>query len=118
MFLGPIAGSMLTTVVVAPFVEEFGKFTSIKKNKSGIYYVVFNIIEFSKLVTKGASPLSRIPALVIHLITTIVQKKGIDKASEEKDSAKRSEKEKKAYLKGVMIHGIFNAFLTVGSIKL
>lgn len=113
---GPI-GMFLGCAVLGPINEEIGKQISIRGGFAKEYYIVFNAFEFTLYVLGGTSPILRVPALVLHGITTAVQichnnpnLLGVDP----KDAQKVKERSSfNGALIGILIHGSFNGILTV-----
>jgi hypothetical protein len=110
VMFGPIGGMVLTSVVVAPMTEEYAKNLSIKEGHSGTFFVVFNTAEVALYLGKGASLAVRMLPLMMHLTTTVVQRRIM------KDPNGPDDKDKKAFATGVLIHGIYNFLAVAGSI--
>lgn len=116
LLFGPI-GMFLGCAVLGPINEEIGKQISIRGGFAKEYYIVFNAFEFTSYVLGGTSPILRVPALVLHGITTAVQichnnpnLLGVDP----KDAQKIKERSSfNGTLIGILIHGTFNGILTV-----
>ena len=83
--LTPICGQVLaktiTSIVVCPLVEETGKMLSVKHNSTGMYFVLFNLVEFYNHILSplkvGESVISKIisggiPPIIMHAITTLI----------------------------------------------
>lgn len=107
------AGHAICVIVLAPINEEIGKQISIKGNFMTEYFFVFNTYEFTSYVFGGTSIIMRIPAIILHAVTTAVQwchnhpdLIGVDP----KDRKKVEEKSSLiGTIIGILIHGSFNA---------
>jgi hypothetical protein len=117
IIIGPVGASILGAVVVAPIVEELAKTISIEGGYSGTFFWVFNAMEFSLYVTQMVGAGVALPVamgiraipVVMHLATTVAQKRIIDSSAGENDKASALAQ---AHKTGVIIHGIWN-FLCV-----
>lgn len=100
-------------IFVAPLTEEAGKYFSIKKKATGMYFLVFNFVEFTlylaQLLGLGMSLstiiISRLLAVMMHYITTMVQWKYIKKG-----------KDKRGFITATIIHTLWNFFASLGNI--
>ena len=107
------AGHAICVIVLAPINEEIGKQISIKGGFMTEYFFVFNTYEFTSYVFGGTSVIMRIPAIILHAVTTAVQwchshpdLIGVDP----KDRKKVEEKSSLiGTIIGILIHGSFNA---------
>ena len=108
LFVSRRMGLLVSAVVTAPLLEELFKHFSIKRKATASYFIAFNLQEFSAYVTLGVSPHLRLPAVIMHLVTTLIQKHFCmlaDKSNEDD----RTRIENKGYLGAVLVHAMFNA---------
>ena len=108
MFASKTLGMQAIALVAAPLVEELFKYLSIKKKATASYFLTYNLQEFSTYAAMGVSPHLRIPAVVMHLVTTLVQKHYCMLAAESADKD-RAKTEIKGYGLAVAAHAMFNA---------
>lgn len=101
----PGIGLFLASVFIAPIVEEYSKYISIKGDYTKTFFVIFNIFEFTLYVSRffgiislGPLLLMRFLAVLLHLITTYVQYK----------FNKEEENSKTGLAAGIMIHTFWN----------
>ena len=95
----------LSAIIIAPLVEETGKFISIETKSTMSYFITFNIAEFSlylfTMLSAGMSLpviiIGRSLAVLLHGLTTYIQKKGYNKNDKTKH-----------FLSAILIHGIWN----------
>ena len=118
----------ITAIIIGPILEEFAKKLSVKSGCTKEFYLIFNAFEFTQYVSTYAIivglkkiVITRIKALGMHLVTTIVQflsdnKKvqHILKLDKEEDKEKLSTL---GYLCGVLIHSTWNGLAVAGKIK-
>jgi len=99
-------------IFIAPVVEEYSKYISIKNNHTGAYFVIFNISEFTSYVSKMLAigydlvpaMLMRATVVLMHAITTYIQYH-MRKNAKEKD---KEEASKLGLIVGIMIHFFWN----------
>lgn len=110
MFPSRRVGMLAGAIIATPLLEELFKYFSIKQKATVGYFLTFNVQEFSAHVSMGVHPRLRIPAVIMHLVNTLVQKHYCMLAarSEEKDRARI---ETIGYLVAVVLHGMFNAIV-------
>lgn len=108
MLASKTLGMQASILVTAPLLEELFKYLSIKKKATASYFLTFNLQEFTAYAAMGVSPHFRIPAVVMHLATTLVQKHYCMLAAESavEDRAKT---EITGYGFAVAAHAMFNA---------
>jgi len=103
-------GIIITTVVVAPLSEEYGKYLAIKNEADGSFLFVFNLVEFfSYLSSLFGSPIKAIlkfglvrgAAVLMHYVTTFFQKYF-------SYNNKTNDPTLVGYGIGVFIHGLWN----------
>lgn len=108
MFAYKTLGMQASALVAAPLLEELFKYLSIKKKATASYFITYNLQEFTTYTAMGVSPHFRIPAVVMHLATTLVQKHYCMLAAESADKD-RAKTEIKGYGFAVAAHALFNA---------
>lgn len=99
-------------IFVAPIVEEYSKYISIKNNYTGAYFIIFNMSEFSSYVLKmlaigynlAPAILIRLTVVMMHAITTYIQYH-MRKNAKEKD---KEEASKLGLIIGIIIHFFWN----------
>ncbi len=78
---GPTLAKTITSILVCPIVEETGKMLSVKHNATGMYFVLFNLVEFYIYILSplkaGESIISKIvstgiPPIIMHALTTMI----------------------------------------------
>jgi len=97
----------LTAVIIAPLVEETGKFISIQQNSTMTYFIVFNIFEFGLYLYNMLNDGFGLPMIIIgrsmtvmmHGFTTLIQKDANNKGQQEGQLA---------LIKGIFFHGLWN----------
>lgn len=87
LLFGPSIGTILTTVIIAPIVEEFSKSAAVKGDFIVEYMFIFNLFEFSmymstpiaynnavgkKVYSIGKFAIVRLAAVGMHLTTSII----------------------------------------------
>jgi len=105
--VGPELGMAAVAVFCAPLVEEAGKYFSIFHKSTGMFFIVFNLFEFTsylvRLTLAGvALPvviIARLLAVLMHYATTSIQ-----------FGAKQEKRQKVGYGLSVMIHAFWNFF--------
>ena len=97
-----------SALVAAPLLEELVKHLSIKKKATASYFLTSNLQEFATYTALGVSPHLRIPAVVMHLATTLVQKHYCMLAAESANED-RAKTEITGYGFAVAAHAMFNA---------
>ncbi|MBC8427475.1 MAG: hypothetical protein H8D97_01145 [Proteobacteria bacterium] len=127
---GFIIAEIITAVIVAPIVEELGKFVASKNKSTGAHHILFNVTEFYLYFKKITDPVSmggaglskmtaikiRIPGLILHYVNTMIHKYFIKKA-EDASFEKKKQYEKLGLSLAIIIHAAFNG-LAVASSKL
>ena len=119
ILLGPV-GDALTSVVVAPFVEEVSKQVALKGGYSKEYTIIFNVFEFTNYVTayKNIVPISvivpvRLICIGLHLADTFVQWVTSDPKIMQKIGIESEEDKKNLKLVGFLtafvMHSTWNA---------
>lgn len=111
MLFGPRLAEIIASVIVAPIFEEGAKFISIKSDFTGMFFVVFNVYEFSMYVmmmisggmSVGLSIFYRTLPLIMHFLTTAIQYICIKEANMPKTG----------YAIGVGMHFIWNTLSTI-----
>jgi RsiW-degrading membrane proteinase PrsW (M82 family) len=111
MGFSAVISSLLGVILVAPIVEEGGKLFSVKQKSTGVYYFVFNLVEYTLYVAGsviGGAPvisasLTRIVCALMHWVTTTIH-----------FEANKEGRSKTGYALAVFIHAMWN-FL--GSLK-
>ena len=86
---GPEIGGIVGMVLVAPVVEEIGRWISIKKRAGGQFTILFNAVEFLSYVlqasvmgmTVGAMAVLRIAPIILHTLLTVLMRSGIQSGS-------------------------------------
>lgn len=107
-FLSQLFGSSLqipiVAIIVAPIVEEIGKYWAQKKNMPHKYNVLFNVFEAGSYILNGVNPLYRIFPIILHTINTIIHQKQRKKetTSNKKGIAKQQ------LIVTIIIHSIYN----------
>jgi hypothetical protein len=106
-------GFILTTLVVAPIIEQTAKYISIQNGYGTEFLFFFNIAEFTDYVIKlkpilGFAKAAGLRALVVamHYSTAIIQKVFYDKDIQQgknEDEAGRS-----GLFIGILVHGLWN----------
>jgi hypothetical protein len=109
MALGPVAGLTLASVTVGPLVEEMAKREAARLEISGTFFVVFNIVEYSINVIPNIAKapikvLTRIPPVLMHLVTTIIHNKSRIEAD-----GNGMDETKVALTKGILVHAAWNS---------
>ena len=128
MLLGPITADVLTTVVVAPIVEEFAKSVAIKGKFGTEFTVVMNAYEMVYYVNQmkrvpgiGILKAIRVRAFVVlmHLTTTIIQWLSNNQKLLDMIGVKKEDKGTISFIGrilGIVIHSIWN-FLSKFNMK-
>lgn len=106
LILGPGIGTVVYSILCAPIIEEWGKNLAIEKKVTGTYVLMFNVVEFSMFVFSGVSPVLRMLPLIMHYVTTIMQKYIIEK----KVSVFGSDPKHTALVTGTVLHMVWNVF--------
>jgi len=109
---GPMIGSMVGTIVVAPLVEEFMKRIAVQMKIPYKYTGIFAGFEFilyiSRFLAMGMTmPVIfafRIPPVIMHFVTTFIQKK----MHERGEGDPKSSSSQAGYLMAVVFHSVYN----------
>ena len=109
-----IIPTLLVSIFVAPIVEEYSKYFSIKNNFTGSYFVIFNIVEFTSYILRMLhSGMGLIPAMIMrslplmmHGITTYIQYHMRKNAKDNKEDPE--EASKLGLIIGIIIHFFWN----------
>jgi preprotein translocase subunit SecE len=104
---------LILAIFVAPLTEEAGKYFSIKQKSTGLYFIVFNLFEFTGYVgvllgmgmTLPVVIFSRLLAVLMHYATTSIQW-----------GAAKQNKSGQGYLTAVLVHGLWNFFASLNGI--
>ena len=117
LLFGPVLGTIASTIIVAPIVEEMMKNIAIKDKYDNEFLIVFNAAEFTMYVTRmvkdgmslGAAAGIRLIPIIMHITTTKVQKLIINKKDKNTDPELQS---KLALGTGILIHSVYNALVS------
>lgn len=102
---GPDVGMMIGAILVAPVVEEIGRWISIKNRAGGQFTILFNAVEFLSYVLQssvmgvamGTMALVRIAPIILHTLLTVLMRSGIQSGSRMPGT------------QAGVIHGLYNA---------
>lgn len=102
---------MLTDIICAPLLEETSKLISIKSDATGIYFILFNALEFSKHMVHDiglglnlpTAIMRSIPTVIMHLVTTLIQ-----------SESNKSGEAPVGWSLGVIIHALWNSLTFLG----
>lgn len=112
--LTPAISELILIIFIAPLVEEYSKYLSVKYNYTGAYFIVFNSVEFFgyvfRMLSAGMNPImtiiSRLLAVGMHAITTYIQYSMRKNAKENKEDPE--EASKLGLMIGIAIHFFWN----------
>jgi preprotein translocase subunit SecE len=105
LIVGPQLAFAAVALFCAPLIEEAGKYFSIKHKATGMYFIVFNFVEFTsylvQLLAAGiALPtiiIGRLLAVLLHYATTSIQ-----------FGARQKKDTKLGYKLAVLVHAFWN----------
>lgn len=108
--VGPATANIIYPIFFAPIIEELGKLISVQKDATASYFVIFNIVEYTNhvnsLLMMNVSTvtafISSIIPVYLHFVLTMIHVE-----------SKKSKKEGIGYLISVVLHGMWNALVTL-----
>ena len=106
---GFVYASLLGGIIIAPAVEEYAKRISVLCNCALLFGAMFIGYEFFEYVKYGVPVSFRIPAILMHTLTILIQKVHHNKAK----LTGNKYLSRQGYYVSVFIHSLFNMSYTV-----
>lgn len=112
LFMPPSTAFIMMAVLLAPVTEEISKYISIKREETGAYLIVFNIIEFSSYTLQASAfggaamainGIIRLLPVIMHTFWTAIMRHSYKAGSD------------KPYISTGLMHGLYNLFPLVGA---